>query len=112
MAHDVSESDWKIFRELREIALQRFCERVLEQVQSIVRDDSRSHHERYLAVFSFVQDRDTELASAFNNPARSRMILQLLAIRALGLLSSAELRRFSDTTRATSAPPEGRGPRT
>jgi hypothetical protein len=45
-SHDFPESDWKAFRELQQVALERFCERVLEEVQTILRDGSRSHHER------------------------------------------------------------------
>ena len=104
MPHNVPESDWKTFRELRQVALQRFCERVLDDLQFLIRDDSRSHHERYLAVFGLVQQRDEQLALAFNNPARSRMILQLMAIHALGLLSPDELGRFTQKTRSVIEP--------
>jgi hypothetical protein len=102
--HNVPESDWKTFRELRQVALQRFCERVLDDLQTLIRDDSRSHHERYLAVFGLVQERDEQLAHAFNDPARSRMILQLVAIHALGLLSPDELGRFTQKTRSVIEP--------
>ena len=100
MLRNVPESDWKIFRELREVALQRFCERVLEEVVSIVQDSSRSHHERYLAVFRLMQRRDEQLAHAFNDPARSRMIVQLAALHVLGLLAPRELERFTQETRS------------
>ena len=95
-----TESDWKAFRELRETALQRFCERVLEELLPLIRDRSRSHHERYLAVFRLIQERDEQLAHAFNGPARSRMVVQLAAIRGLGLLSPRELERFTHETRS------------
>ena len=98
--HNVSESDWKAFRELREVALQRFCERVLEELLPLTQDRSWSHHERYLAVFRLIQGRDEQLANAFNDPARSRMIVQLAVIRALGLLSPGELERFTQETRS------------
>ncbi len=42
------ESDWKIFRELREVALERFCKRVLEELELLWQDASGSYHERYL----------------------------------------------------------------
>jgi hypothetical protein len=45
---DFPESDWKTFRELREVALQRFCQRVLDQVEPLCRDASQSPYERYL----------------------------------------------------------------
>ena len=100
MPHNVQESDWKAFRELREVALQRFCERVLEELVPLIQDRSRSHHERYLAVFPLIQQRDEQLARAFNDPGRSRMIVQLATIHALGLLSPGELDRFTQQTRS------------
>jgi hypothetical protein len=95
------ESDWKVFRELRELALERFCKRVLEDLESFRVDESRSHHERYLDIFRLLQDRDAELAQAFDDPRRSRMIPQLAAIHAYGLLELAELARFTSGTRST-----------
>jgi hypothetical protein len=96
----VPESDWKAFREIRELALQRFCERVLEELVALTQDRSRSTHERYLAVFRLIQERDEQLADAFNDPARSRMLLQLANICALGVLSSSELERLTRETRS------------
>jgi hypothetical protein len=96
----VPESDWKAFRQLREVALQRFCERVLEELLALAQDRSRSPHERYLAVFRLIQQRDQQLADAFNDPTRSRMVLQLATIRALGVLSPSELERFTQETRS------------
>ena len=99
MLHSVPESDWKVFRELREVALQRFCNRILEELLSVIRDDSGNAHERYLAVFRRIQERDEQLARAFNDPRRSRMLIQLAAIQALGLLSAGDLGRFTHETR-------------
>ena len=100
MSRDVPESDWKIFRKLRELALERFCERVLKDLDTLRGDDSRSHHERYLAIFRMLHERDDELAHAFNNPRRSQMIVQLGAMHAHELLASDEMARFSPETRA------------
>lgn len=101
VSDDFPESDWKVFRELRELALERFCKRVLEELEPLHRDTSRSHHERYLDVFRSLQARDEELAHAFNDPRRSRMFVQLAAIHAYGLLEPHELGRFTERTRAT-----------
>jgi pRiA4b ORF-3-like protein len=95
------ESDWKAFRELREVALQRFCERVLGEVASIAQDSSRSHHERYLTLFRHMEQCDEQLAYAFNDPARSRMIAQLAALRRLDLVAPHELGRFTQEARST-----------
>jgi len=101
VSHAFPESDWKIFRELREVALERFCRRVLEELEPVCLDNSRSHHERYLDVFRLLQKRDQELACAFNDPRRSTMIVQLAAIHAYGLLEPDEFARFSPQTRDT-----------
>ncbi len=90
-----SESDWKIFRKVREPALERYCERVLHELDRISSDVSRSHHERYLDVFQFLRDRDELLVRAFDAPSRSRMQEQLAAMHALGLLEADDLARFA-----------------
>ncbi len=71
-----------------------------EELLALTQDRSRSPHERYLAVFRLLRERDEQLAAAFNDSARSRMILQLASIRALGVLSSTELERFTGETRS------------
>jgi hypothetical protein len=101
VSHGFPESDWKIFRELRELALDRFCKRVLAELEDVAQDSSRSHHERYLGVFRLLQDRDDELAHAFNDPRRSRMLIQLSAIYAYDLLAPNEFNRFTPQARAT-----------
>ncbi len=98
--HDFPESDWKVFRELREVALDRFCRRVLDEIEPLRLNASRSHHERYLDVFRLLQERDQELANAFDDPRRSQMILQLAAMHAYGLLEPEEFVRFTPRTRA------------
>jgi hypothetical protein len=93
------ESDWKIFRQLREQSLDRFCAQVLSEIGTISTDTATSNHERYLAVFKHIMERDDELARAFNNPRRSAALLQLAAIKSLGLLSDEELSQFQRETR-------------
>jgi hypothetical protein len=102
-SHGFPESDWKIFRELRELALQRFCERVLDEIEPLRLNTSRTYHERYLDVSRFLQERDERLGRAFNDPRRSQMIFQLAAMHADGLLEPSEFSRFSAGTRATVA---------
>lgn len=75
MTDGVPESDWKVFRELRELALDRFCRRVLDEVEDIRTDASNTHHARYLRVYRLLQERDEALALAFNDPRRSQMLL-------------------------------------
>jgi len=96
---DPPESDWKLFGELRQIALDRFCNRVLQELEPFTEDSSRTSHERYLGAFQLLKERDRQLSEAFDDPRRSHMIAQLAAIHAYGLLEPGELDRFSPPTR-------------
>ena len=96
---DIKESDWKIFRKVRELALERYCQRVLEDVRRVVDKKSSSSHERYLELWELLRDRDKTIAIAFNDARRSQAIIQLMNIDAENLLTEDELNQFSDETR-------------
>src|SRR5262245_22614943 len=99
MAREISESDWKLFRQLHPIALERFCERVLSEVSRLASDTDKSTHERYVAVYKLLQRRDKELAEAFDDLRRSTARRQLAVIRSRGLLTEEEFARFTPETR-------------
>ena len=95
------ERDWRVFRELQTVALDRFCKRTLDEAEAVMLDRSGSNHERYLAVYSLLQDRNEELARAFDDPRRSRMIQQLMVMHSLHVLKPDDLARFTPQTPAT-----------
>jgi len=101
MSHDSSEADWKLFRKMREAALEQFCERALNEVGGLISASEKSCHERYLDVYRRLADRDKELARAFDGPRRSRMVSQLTQLFLLGLIGHEDLAGFSDNTRQT-----------
>lgn len=96
---DIPERDWRVFRDLRELALERFCERVLREIGSISAATDSSWHQRYGAVCGLLQNRDKELARAFDGLSRSRSMLQLAEMQSHGLLTVEELGRFTPETR-------------
>jgi len=100
MTRQIREPDWKLFRELRQIALERFCERILSEVQSISSDGARSFHERFLDVFEVINNRNEDIARAFDNPRRSTALIQIAAIRSRDLLTDEEFLRFGEETRS------------
>jgi hypothetical protein len=99
MLRSISEADWKVFRQLRVVALERFCERALAEVGGKAAEADKTAHERYLAVFRLLERRDRELADAFNGARRSAALLQLAHIQSHGLLTAEEMGRFSPETR-------------
>jgi len=92
---EIKESDWKVFKRLREIALERFCERILGEIARIGSDIGMSQRERYLAIFRLLQKRDKEIAPIFDYLRRSTAVMQLCAFRSHDLLTEEELRQFS-----------------
>ena len=58
MTVEIKESDWKLFRQLHKVALERFCERVLNEIRSAMVNDGDSYHDRYLEIFALIRDRD------------------------------------------------------
>jgi hypothetical protein len=92
---DIKESDWKVFKPLRELALERFCERVLDEVARIGADSARSKHERYGAIYRLVRERDREIVPIFDHLRRSTAVRQICTFRSHGLLTAEELRQFS-----------------
>jgi len=96
---DIPERDWRVFRELRELALERFCERALREITDLAASEGSSWHQRYVKVYALLERRDDDLARSFDDPRRSTAILQLAAIYSHALLTEAELTRFTPETR-------------
>ena len=98
MLHEIKESDWKLLRQLHSVALERFCQRILEELERINSDSAKSFHQRYLAIFDVIKRRDKEIAQAFNDMRRSTALTHLTAIRSHGLLTEEEFLRFTPET--------------
>lgn len=99
MAREFPEADWKVLRKVREVALERFCAQILDEIKSASSDATKSFHERYLSVWRLLQERDKQLGDAFNNPRRSQAFGQLVVMCSLGILEEQELQKFSPATR-------------
>ena len=97
MPNSISESDWKLFRNLHAGALERLCQKVIEQIQATAAS-SQSYHERYSAIYALVKDRDKQIAEAFNDLRRSTALMQLAILRAQDLVTESELDAFSSET--------------
>jgi hypothetical protein len=99
MMETMVESEWKVFRKVRAVALERFCERVLSGVDRLAHEPGQSAHERYRSIFQFLRQRDKELALAFDDSRRSRAVRQLTCMVFYEMLTEDELACFSQQTR-------------
>jgi hypothetical protein len=95
----INESDWKTFKELRPLALHRYCERVIGDVDKIIHESERDAHERYLEMYKIIRDGDKKLAHMFDGFSRSRALDQLVMYYGNDLLNEEELAQLSDETR-------------
>jgi len=96
----IKESDWKLLRQMAPVALERFCQDVLETLEHTASDNSKSYHQRYLAIYDLIRRRDKEMAAAFNDMRRSTALFQLANICSQHLLRDEEFSRFSAETRS------------
>lgn len=99
MTTSPKESDWKILRRVHPLAVERFCERVLDEVERFTHQSNQSYHERYLRIFKLMQQRDREIARLFDDPMRSRALAMIARIRSEGLMTDAEFSSLSEEAR-------------
>ncbi|HEX7363477.1 MAG TPA: hypothetical protein VF283_23545 [Bryobacteraceae bacterium] len=71
------EADWKVFKKVRMIALERFSQRVLDQSQAICNKQSLTTHQRYRELYKLLQVRNKEMAQAFDDFRRSTAVFCL-----------------------------------
>ena len=96
----IKETDWKVLKRLHPLALERFCERVLAEVERVTDNQTRSAHERYLNIYKILGRRDRDIARLFNDPKRSQGLTMLAGIRSEGLLTEEEFSSLSTEARS------------
>lgn len=94
----MSESDWKVFRELHKVALERLCTRSLAELKAEIERPGKASHEKWVILFRLVDKRDKDIARAFNDFRRSAALIQAGVIYSMGLFTTEEVRRFSPET--------------
>ena len=75
-----AERDWKHLQRVHDVALDRFCTRVLDDAVAVIHDAGMSSHERYLQLFNLLLDRNEAMATAFDDMRRSTALQRLIAM--------------------------------
>ena len=99
MTRQIKESDWKLFRRLHPVALERFCQQVIEEISQTTANCTGEYHKRYLEVYRTIKERDKEMGRAFDDMRRSTAFFLLANIRGSDLLTDDEFSQFSLETR-------------
>jgi hypothetical protein len=97
----IKESDWKLFRKLHAISLERFCQRIIQELNDVTSRCVDNYHDCYLNVYSLLRKRDREMAHMFDDPRRSNALDLLTNIMDHQLLTADEFSQFSLETRET-----------
>lgn len=93
---DIKESDWKIFKKIKKNAIDRYCNRCLNEYAEIIADKTEGNHNKYLYHYRVVQNRDKKMSLIFgDNTSRSKAFIQLLAIRKEGLAEETEIAQLT-----------------
>lgn len=101
---EIKESDWKLFKAIKEEALETFCKCRLREYEEIIRDSSLSAHERYVYLFKLSRARDKEMELLFDGHSRSKAFLQLMAIRREGLANPELVGKLTDEFKVATDP--------
>lgn len=87
----ISEKDWKAFKRVKEKALDRFCQSVLDETKRLCIQSDKTSHERYLEVWNLIQESNKAMGQAFDGHSRSRAMLQLKMMRSMKLVCDDDL---------------------
>jgi hypothetical protein len=99
MTRQIKESDWKLFRRLHPVALERFCRSVIEELNQLSANCTGDYHKRYLELYELIREREKEIAVSFNDLRRSTAIIMIATIKGRQLLTDEEFMQFSPETR-------------
>jgi len=92
----MNESDWKVFKKIKEKALEKYCLDAMADFSEIIKNEKSGAHDRYLEFYQLVRKRDKELGKIFDGHSRSKATMQLLLIRMEGLVDEELLQKLSD----------------
>ena len=97
MPEHLPEHDWKRWQQLAPTLLNRFCDSVVAKAAAFSTGKS-SGHEKYLALYEYIDESNRDIAIVFDNRRRSSAILQIAAAVVRGIMSASELSSFSEGT--------------
>ena len=99
MSEHLPEHDWKRWQQLAPTLLNRYCESVVANALASAARES-SGHEKFQALYRFVDESNENIAIVFDNRRRSSALLQIAAAVIRGMMSESELNSFSEGTQA------------
>jgi len=100
----MKESDWKVFTDIKDKAIEKYCTLALEESKEVISDQKEHVHNRYLLLYKLLQNRNKQMSLLFDGHSRSKAWIQLIAIRSEGLADEVLLSKLSDEFRNETDP--------
>jgi hypothetical protein len=91
----ISEADWKVYKRIRDLAQDRYSQRVLDEAERLCRDESMPVQNRHAELSRLLRERDKEMFQIFDTLRRSSAALSLMMMRRHDLVTDEEMRSFS-----------------
>jgi hypothetical protein len=95
MPAEISERDWKLFKELHPIAMNRFFEKAVKEMQPLLWSKEKQAQERFLDALTYAQDKREQASRLFDDLRRSTALLIAGIVYANGFFTADEVSRFS-----------------
>ena len=102
----MKESDWKLFKKVKESALEKFCAEALSGIDEAMNKEDGSFHGKYLNVYRLIENADNKLSLLFDGHSRSKAVIQLMLMRREGLVTDSELEGMSEEFVKSTVPRE------
>ena len=99
MYRTIPEPDWKVFRRLHPLAVQRYFDKLMAELGRIVTDTTKETKERYWEVHDFMRDKNKEMDWLLDDLRRSTAFEHIAAMCRHGLFTDEEIAQFSHETR-------------
>ena len=90
----ITEKEWKAFNAIKDKALERYCQSILDETKRLSTQTDKTSHECYLDVWELIEERNKIMRKTFDGRSRSRAMLQLKLMRSMNLVDEDELPAF------------------
>ena len=92
----MKESDWKLFKKIKNRAMDQYCQAALSEFSEIIDKEDQSAHERYLYLYKIIDNTNRKMSLLFDGHSRSKAMIQLLVIRREGLADDQLVSELSE----------------
>ena len=96
--HCIVESDWKILRKNEDELVNKFCQKVLDKIESLIKNENESPHEKYLKLFKLLDKEDKKISEMFDGLRRSNAIMKIISMKYYGLIDDEFIAQFTEET--------------